>query len=210
MASDIFDAIQTGDFHRLRELAPAGEASARNDEGVSALMFARYLGREDIADELRPYAGELDVFEAATFGDIARLRALLDADPGLAQARSADGFTALHFAVFFGPLEAAKLLVERGADIEAVATGSIPVRPLHSAATARKREAAELLLDAGADVNAVAEGGFTPIHSAAQNGDAGLVRLLLDRGADPTIATDDGRTAVELAGDNEEVAALLG
>jgi ankyrin repeat protein len=211
MAADIFEAIALDDFIALRERASAGDASARNDDGVSALMFALYSNRRHMADEIRPYAGEIDVFEAAALGDEARLEALLDESPELASARYPDGFTPLHFSVFFGTPGAAELLLERGADVETLATGAIPVRPLHSAAAAGNVEGARLLLEAGADVNATAEGGFTALHSAVMNGDAALAALLLERGGDPDLPREDGATARSLvaAGGTDELRALL-
>jgi len=86
------------------------------------------------------------------------------------------------------------LLIERGADLEAVSTASFArVRPLGTAAFVRSVPLATLLLDAGADVNGRGEGGFTALHTAASNENAALAQLLLDRGADPSLPTDEGR-----------------
>ena len=205
--SDIFAAISDGDVERVRELAP-DQGSARNADGVSALMLARYHGGMEAVEAIRPHAGDLDVFEAATLGDLERLRGLLDGDASLATASSADGYTALHYACFFDGAEAARLLVERGADVERVATGENKVAPLQSAAAARNVEAARVLLDAGADVNCRDEGSFTPLHSAAQNGDVELAELLLERGADASAQLGDGRTPRDLAA-SDEVRELL-
>ena len=166
---------------------------------VSEPMQALYAGQRDRAEELLAARGEPDVFEAAAFGRVERLRELLDADPGLADAFSPDGFTALHFAAFFGQPDSAKLLLERGSDPRAQARNPMAVEPLHSAAAADQTEISRMLLDAGADPNARQEGGFVPLHAAAANGTTELVRLLLDRGADPALGTDDGRTAAEIA-----------
>jgi uncharacterized protein len=166
---------------------------------VSELMQALYAGEQERADALLAERDELDVFEAAAFGRVGRLRELLDADPELARALSPDGFTALHFTAFFGRPDAAALLLERGADPRARARNPLAVEPLHSAAAARQTAIARMLLDAGADPNARQEGGFVPLHAAAQSGDAELAGLLLERGADRTVATDDGRTSVDIA-----------
>lgn len=205
--SDIFTAIQDGDLERVQQLAPV-EGAARNDDGVSALMLARYHGRLDMAEAIRPHAGELDVFEAAALGDVTRLRGLLAADPGAAHAWSPDGYTALHYACFFGTGEAAQALVDAGADLEAVARGENRVPPLLSAAAGGNTDAARVVLDAGASMEAREEGGFTALHDAAQNGNAELVRLLLDRGADPNARLEDGRAPRDLT-DDEGLRALL-
>ena len=128
---------------------------------------------------------------------------LIDAEPQLARNWSADGFTPLHYAAFFGQEEAAKILLERGAEVEVVARNeSIRVTPLHSAAAGSHAGIVKLLLEAGADPNASQDGGFTPLHSAAQNDDRESVEALLAAGADPARPADDGRTPAELAGES--------
>ena len=149
---------------------------------------------------LLPADDELTVFEAAAFGRLQRLEELLRADPSRAAEVSGDGFTALHLAVFGGQEEAARLLIEHGADVDALATSEIArVAPLGTAAFVRSAPLAALLLDAGADVNRAGAGGFTDLHSDAQSDDEELVRLLLARGADPLVETADGRRPGDLA-----------
>jgi ankyrin repeat protein len=118
---------------------------------VSEPMQALYEGDRERGERLLAERGEIDVFEAAAFGRDERLRELLDADEGLAHAESPDGFTALHFAAFFRQPEAARLLLERGADATVAARNPMRVEPLHSAAAADQTEIARMLLDAGAD-----------------------------------------------------------
>jgi uncharacterized protein len=153
---------------------------------LSPILQALYRGDHAEAERIRGESGELDVFDAAALGDAERLRELLDADPGLVQVWSMDGFTPLHYAAYFDGPEAARLLVERGADIEAPSRNqefAVEARPLHSAAAARKSDVAEVLLGAGADPNARQGGGFTPLMAAEQTGDLDLAELLIRHGA---------------------------
>ncbi|MGE5227415.1 MAG: ankyrin repeat domain-containing protein [Planctomycetaceae bacterium] len=209
----LFAAIDAGDTERVGAILgqePA-LATSRDPAGVSALMRARYRFDPALVDAVRAHVGDLDVFEAASFGDVDRLAALLDADPSLASVLSADGFTALHFAAFFAQPEAAALLLGRGAVADAHGSGWMTGTPLHSAATSGSVEIARMLLDAGADPNARQSHGWTPLHSAAQNGNAPLAALLLERGADPAARNDDGTTVLELAregGDAGTIAAV--
>jgi ankyrin repeat protein len=148
-------------------------------------MQALYAGDVEKARGLLGADDELSVFDAAAFGRVARLRTILEADPSQARAWSADGFSALHLACFAEQEEAARLLIEHGADVNVRSTGSIArVPPLGTAAFVHSTRLAQLLLDAGAEVNGEGEGGFTALDTAVQNGDEELVRLLLARGAD--------------------------
>jgi ankyrin repeat protein len=197
----VIEAIKGGDEARVRDLLrdEPKRAEERDENGVSALMLAYYYG-VDAGEAIRAArSSPLDVFETATVGDLDRLRALLDEDPELVSARSVDDGTALHFAAFFTQPDAARLLIDRGADVEAVASTFGNVRPLHSAAAAANTDTVEALLAAGADPNARQNGGFTPLHSAAQNGDREAVEALLARGADPDAKTDEGKTAADFA-----------
>ena len=152
-------------------------------EPVSPLRMALYKGDKDLAASILETEPELDVFDAACVGRVARLHELLSADPSLALARSGDGFTALHFSVFFDQPEAAVLLLDAGADVNAVADNEMKVQPLHSAIAGRSRGGAVLLIHAGADVDAEQQGGFTPMDAAVQNKDTALIDLLVARGA---------------------------
>jgi ankyrin repeat protein len=163
-------------------------------------MFACYQQQPGLAQEIRRSLGSIDLFEAAAIpGAEPEGAALLAADPGQATAFSADGFTALHLAAFFGNATMAARLLEAGADANAEARNGSRLRPIHSAAAGRCLEISRLLLAASADPNARQQGGFTPLHAAAQNGDRPLIDLLLEHGANLAVRTDDGRTAADLA-----------
>jgi ankyrin repeat protein len=177
---------------------------------MSDALQALYAGDIEKAHELLGADDELSVFDAAAFGRVERLEAILDEDPSQVASLSDDGFTALHLAVFAAQAGSAQALIDHGADVNALSAGGIArVPPLGTAAFARSVQLARLLLDAGADVNGRAEGGFTALHSAAQNGDEELIRLLLERGADPGLTAADGRRAADFAA-NDGVRSLLG
>jgi ankyrin repeat protein len=149
---------------------------------MSESLQALYEGNEVRARQLLPPDGELSVFEAAAFGRVERLAEIVRDDPAQAQAFSDDGFTALHLAIFGRQEEAARVLLEAGADPNVLATSSFAqVPPLGTAAFVRSVPLARLLLDHGADPNRPGEGGATALDTAKQNGDEELVRLLRDR-----------------------------
>ena len=207
-----FELLQAGDADglcRLLKEAPAA-SEARDSTGVSLLMHSIYRGRRDLAEPIASKKQALDIFEAAALGRLDRLKQCLT-DASAANSRSNDGFTALHFACYFGPPEAARLLIASGAAVDAVAANPTQVMPLHSAASARNLEAARVLLEHGAPANARQQQGWLPIHAAAQNGDGAMVEVLLRHHADPARANDQGKTPAAVAREkgHEELARFL-
>ncbi len=199
--SDLIAAVNADDAAQVTALLREDPSlvSARDEEGVSALMLSRYRFAREVTDALLAVDPDLDVYESASLGYIDRLRERLEGDPSLATAFSADGFTALHFTAFFGKGEAARVLIEAGAGPNVYSHNHFNVQPLHSAAAGRHHEVCRILLAAGADVNATQQAKYTPLHEAAQHGDDELVELFLSAGADPDARLDDGRTPAEVA-----------
>jgi ankyrin repeat protein len=207
-----FELLQSGDADGLRRLLDETPeaAEARDPAGVSLLMHALYRGRRELAETIAGKRHELDIFEASSLGRLELLQGCLS-DVAAINSFSKDGFTALHFACYFGQPEVARLLTEKGAKIDAVANNATQVMPLHSAASSRNLAAARLLVEHGAPVNARQQGGWVPIHAAAQNGDQEMVDLLLAHGADVDITNNDGKTPAMVAKDkgHVKVASLL-
>ena len=200
-----FDAIRAGRGHEISAALDERPdlANRRDEQGLSPILVALYHGHADVARELAARARELDVFEAAALGDAARLRAIVSADRGVANAHNADGFTPLGLAAFFKRTGAVRLLLEAGADANAASRNAPRFSPLHSA-VATDAGAVEVaivvaLVEAGADPNARSAQGTTPLHTAAFVGDARVVRYLLAHGADITVKSDQGQTAGEIA-----------
>ena len=196
-----FELLQAGDADGLRRILQQDPAhsEARDSAGVSLLMHSLYRGRRDLAELIASKKEALDIFEAAALGRLDRLKQCLPDAASAINSRSKDGFTALHFACFFGQPDAARLLLEHGAAVDAVAANPTQVMPLHSAASSRNLEAARLLLERGAPVNARQQAGWVPIHAAAQNGDRPMVELLLQHGADRKLVNDQGKTSAMVA-----------
>jgi ankyrin repeat protein len=158
---------------------------------MSELLEALYRGDMDRVSELRAQGPELNVFEAAAFGGTERLSELLDEDPSRANAFGDDGFQPLGLACFFGHVEAARLLLDRGADPNTLARNEhIQAGPLHSAVASENKgpevryALAVLLLDRGADPTLRQGDGFSALDAARQDKDERLEQLLLERGAE--------------------------
>jgi ankyrin repeat protein len=199
--SAIFDAVQSGDEAAVAEMLKADPAlvQARREDGISILLFALYMRQRAIADLVAANHPQLDVFEAASIGDNARLADLLAQDPNLVTAFSPDGFTALHYSCYFGNTAGARLLIDGDADVHAVTRNAMANRPLHAATAGGHTEIGVMLLENGAEPNARQHGGWTSLQGAAQQGNIELVQALLTHGAEPSLAADTGETALELA-----------
>jgi ankyrin repeat protein len=200
-AAEFMTAVAAGDAQVVARLL-AGDpslASARGDDGVSAVLLARYRFDRPMMDVLLAADPELDVFEAAALGRLDRLKERLGAAPDSVVAFSPDGFTALHLAAFFGKAEAVRILLDAGASVDTFTRNAFANQPLHAAAAGRHIEICRMLVAAGADVNATQHWGYMPLHEAAQHGDDEMVELFLSAGGDPTVSVADGGTPADLA-----------
>ncbi len=138
------------------------------------------------------------IFDAARKGDLEALKTILQTNPGLAGARGDGGRSPLHEAILAGQGEAARFLVEAGADVNA--RDSEGITTLGYAALVGNAGVAEMLIARGARVDAPDTSvGGTPLHLAAMAGQADFVRLLLDKGAAVNARAKDGRTPLALA-----------
>jgi ankyrin repeat protein len=131
-----------------------------------------------VAEGLDPQAVKL-VLKAAKHGDCAALQSLLAEQPGLLDARDTDGSTPLHCACWKGNLDAARVLLDAGADVNAVnANDHWGTTPLHAAAHANQREIAALLLERGADRDARDGNGRTPLEHTEVHKATAAARVL--------------------------------
>ena len=102
--------------------------------------------------------------------------------------------TPLMMAAFDNQIGLAKLLIEKGADVNK--TGWTP---LHYAATKGHVEMMKLLLEMHAYIDAESPNGTTPLMMAAHYGTPLATKLLLDEGADPTPKNEKGLSALDFA-----------
>lgn len=195
-------------FGRIRAVFSA-MASPGNYKVVIERVSGPEFHRRVAAAEAAKVAADLK----AARGDPQRLRALLD-------RRSPAGYTSLHEAARWGHEDAARLLLEAGADGNAQTTGGgdgwtalhLCAYPDSSCVYSGHEGVARLLLEeAGADPDARDDLGMAPLHHAAKEGHEVIARLLLEAGADRDAQSESGRTPLHLAAlfGREAVAQLL-
>lgn len=99
----------------------------------------------------------------------------------LVNSKNVNGETPLHLAAYYGHEMLVRLLLENGADIEAIdASGETP---LHKATARGKIGAAKALLSKNPDLDVRDLSHMTPLHRAVLANCTYLVRLLLNQGA---------------------------
>jgi hypothetical protein len=157
---DLPEAAAVGDVTRLRELLGSDRvtarerANSRSADGWPLLhLAAAFADREAVVTLLDAGADVRQVSETPLRNQA--LHALL--------ALSKDG-------------EVTRLLIERGADVNAAQTAGY--RPLHQAAVAGREDLVRLLLDAGADKSARCDRGKTPAEYARERGFQELAAIL--------------------------------
>jgi ankyrin repeat protein len=157
---DLAEAAATGDVARLRALlrtdpaAAKEHANSRSADGWPLLhLAAAFADRETVLTLLDAGADVRQVSETPMRNEA--LHALL------ALSKDADVL---------------RLLIERGADVNAVQTAGY--RPLHQAAVAGREDLVRMLLDAGADKTVRCDRGKTPAEYAWERGHAAVAELL--------------------------------
>jgi hypothetical protein len=120
-----------------------------------------------------------------------------DVTGGKAVTGNPFGKTELHKAVTAGDMEKARVLLDKGANVNA--KDKFGDTALHMAVSRGNIKLAELLLEKGADTNASDARGETPLHDAVTDGSTEMVKLLLDRGADVNAKDEDGKTPLDRA-----------
>jgi ankyrin repeat protein len=169
-------------------LEVGAKVNAADKRGETPLDWALDLGEEGTAlvalfrdfaaaDQAAPAGAPavLPIYDAIEAGDDAAVRRWI-ADGANANATDRDGYTALHYAAYFGRVEIAALLLR--ADAQPSEPNQMGWTPLHVAANRGQMGVARLLLERGAEVDAVDHVGATPADRAADSGHPDIADLL--------------------------------
>jgi len=198
-AAAFIDAIKAGEFERVKAMVSADPTiiDARSRTGESAILTAVYHRQKEIVNLLVARGAALSIFEACAAGELERVERLVNADT--INEYSADGWTPLHLAAFFGHTKVAEHLLSHDADVTARSRNPNGNTPLHAALAGNHKFVAGVLLGSGADVNAPDAAGWRPLHLAAANNNLDAIKALIAQGADVTAANGEGKTPLSLA-----------
>ncbi len=225
-ADALIDALRAADRQEAIRLIEGGaDVNAADSLGTTPLMWAARYGDAVIVDRLinaganaavESVLGVTPMSEAALIGSEAVIRELLTAgvDP---DSPNPEGETALMLVVRTGRVEAAELLIDAGADVNAKERWAGQTALMWAGAQLQP-EMVKLLLANGAEVDArsaerewtrkvsseprpkeLAQGGLTPLMFAARTGCIECAELLLGAGADINLADPYGVTPLVVA-----------
>jgi ankyrin repeat protein len=182
-----------------------------NESGLPPLYTAALYRNLQAIDLLLEHGAVVDIFACAFLGKAADAEILLKQNPELARATTPTGMTALHYAVRGGKLPLIKLLLERGARVDALdEDGLTPL--LHLSKTRSKADpipVMELLAASGANIDARDETQGTLLMYFARQGKAEPVQWLLAHGADRNARNNNGKTAAEFGRTHAGIVRLL-
>uniref|UniRef100_A0A9J2PCU4 Ion transport domain-containing protein n=1 Tax=Ascaris lumbricoides TaxID=6252 RepID=A0A9J2PCU4_ASCLU len=176
-------------------------------DGCTALHYAVNNGRSRVVETLLNNGADpnltcgpqafsaLHLSAGSTEGTLC-CELLLKAGCNIAQ-RSGDGSTALHYACEFGRIARTKMLVDRGAPVNAVNEEGIS--PLHVAARFGHDIIARFLIESGADLDLQTSDGETALHLAAYRGFLNVARALCENGCNIHLVDSNNRTALHVA-----------
>ncbi|KAJ0404425.1 hypothetical protein ATCC90586_003059 [Pythium insidiosum] len=134
---------------------------------------------------------ESELAKAVERGDVRRAQTLLDKGAVAVDARD---WPMLYRAAWYGSIDVARLLLQRGADIESRNENGMTA--LNAAARCGHGDIVGLLIDHGADIEAKDKNGLTALCVASSGGHMDIVRRLLARGADLGSKSNNGDAAL--------------
>ena len=114
-----------------------------------------------------------------------------------------EGNTPLHYTAKNGHVESTQLLLEAGAEKDAIDFSMMT--PLHWATSNSHLAVVHLLIEARADRNPAMQGGKTPLHLAVEKDNLEVAQLLLEARANQNQTENGGQTPLHLAAEKGHV-----
>lgn len=156
-------------------LAASGDPRRVMNNGKNLMHLAARHGNGELLRIVARAGLPMDLFAAASLGDLSLATRLLRQDGDQVNRRLRIGASPLNIAAEHGHVEMAEYLLARGARLD----------PITAITLDRDEALLELLARQPKTVDRRAGSfGFTPLHAASVRGRDGLVRLLLHQGAE--------------------------
>ncbi len=203
--SSVIEAVKTGDLAALKkQLGEGVSADAKDKWGSPLVSLAAQAGHEDIvrllleqgASPANTMRGSLPLHFAAEGGNTNLVVLFLEKGNPINATMEA-GMSVLYFAVKGKHHDAARLLLERGADANLYRPVQNVRRiylPLSQAIANEDRKMVELLIKHGADFNALDNIGIPAYFEAARISSSSLLKYFLGLGAEPDRVSQEGST----------------
>ncbi len=221
-------AVIASDPGRIKFLVEKGADVNKPDlQGWTPLISAARQRRDDIVKLLIELGADVNkandgmtALTAAVMRDHVPTIEVLIENGADVEEPGPGGLRPLALAIAESKYEAARALIEGGADVKA-ASGVESLTPLMIVAaqtgpaegarflpgSTRPSDVAKELLKRGADVNAQSGIGMTALMIAATHNSPPMIGLLMDAGADPAIKNKQGQTAADVAKLNDNIEA---
>lgn len=196
------------------ELIAASNLDAKDSHGFTPLAATLVAGNRQARDAVMAslkVKDELSLFcDAAATNDTARLESLLRQKPELVYMRLPDGTTALHLAAQWQAPATMKLLLARGAVVDARDSQArtpllLCIQRNNRATVSTVREMVTMLLNKGAAIDATDAKNNTMLIQSLELKDKELVTLLLDRKANPDLPGYNNQTALTIVATDSEL-----
>jgi hypothetical protein len=139
-----------------------------------------------------------DIYDACRKGNLELIKQLSKVNPDTINTPNKSGYTPLIIAGYRNQLEAVKVLLDLGANVNAVSEdGTVLTAACYKSNTALVK----ILLEQHADVNVKNNAGTTPLMFAIMAENEEIVKLLIENKADTQTMDNSRKSAVDFAKD---------